>query len=216
MATIGMLCFMLMLLPLLTLRQDVISEDPLTHGLMFVPIILGSDKTTVPVATGQNDYYPLYLSIGNVQNHMRQAHKNALVVIGFLPIPKGKNLFSFISPVLTLTYTLAARKDANTEEFRQFKRTLTHDAIANILLPVKPFMTTPDIVQCADQYFRCVLYGLGPHISDYPEQAMVAWILMNWCPTYVRPPIYPSGMLTKPFVLEGVTYTHTHSIPPVT
>lgn len=58
---------------------------------MFVPIILGSDKTTVSVATGQNDYYPLYLSIGNVQNHMRRAHKNALVVIGFLPIPKGKN-----------------------------------------------------------------------------------------------------------------------------
>ena len=37
---------------------------------MFVPIILGSDKTTVSVATGQNDYHPLYLSIGNVQNHI--------------------------------------------------------------------------------------------------------------------------------------------------
>ena len=56
---------------------------------MFVPIILGSDKTTVSVATGQNDFYPLYLSIGNVQNHIRRAHKNALVLIGFLPIPKG-------------------------------------------------------------------------------------------------------------------------------
>lgn len=62
---------------------------------MFVPIILGSDKTTVSVATGQNDFYPLYLSIGNIQNHMRRAHKNALVVIGFLPIPKGENLFPF-------------------------------------------------------------------------------------------------------------------------
>jgi len=63
---------------------------------MFVPIILGSDKTTVSVATGQNEFYPLYLSIGNVQNHMRRAHKNALVVIGFLPIPKGKYLFACI------------------------------------------------------------------------------------------------------------------------
>lgn len=59
---------------------------------MFVPIILGSDKTTVSVATGQNDFYPLYLSIGNVQNHIRRAHKNALVLIGFLPIPKGQYL----------------------------------------------------------------------------------------------------------------------------
>lgn len=163
----------------------MISEDPLTHGSMFVPIILGSDKTTVSVATGQNDYYPLYLSIGNVQNHMRRAHKNALVVIGFLPIPKGE--IDSRLPTFILISALAARKDADTEEFRQFKRTLTHDAIANILLPVKPFMAIPDIVQCADRYFRRVLYGLGPHISDYPEQAMVAWILMNWCPTYVRP-----------------------------
>lgn len=56
---------------------------------MFVPIILGSDKTTVSVATGQNDFYPLYLSIGNVQNHLRRAHKNALALLAFLPIPKG-------------------------------------------------------------------------------------------------------------------------------
>lgn len=88
--------------------------------------------------------------------------------------------------MLALTLLSGARKDTDTEEFRQFKRTLTHDAIANILLPVKPFMTTtPDIVRCADRYFRRVLYGLGPHISDYPEQAMIAWILANWCPTYV-------------------------------
>lgn len=66
--------------------------DTSTRGAMFVPIILGSDKTTVSVATGQNEYYPLYLSIGNVQNHMRRAHKNALAVIGFLPIPKGNEL----------------------------------------------------------------------------------------------------------------------------
>ena len=36
--------------------QDQIAEDPITHGSMFVPIILGSDKTTVSVATGDNQY----------------------------------------------------------------------------------------------------------------------------------------------------------------
>ena len=53
--------------------QDLIAQDPLTHGSMFVPVILGSDKMTVSVATGQNDFYPLYLSIGNVRNHIRCA-----------------------------------------------------------------------------------------------------------------------------------------------
>ena len=42
--------------------------DESTHRAMFAPVILGSDKTTVSVATGQNDYYPLYISLGNVHN----------------------------------------------------------------------------------------------------------------------------------------------------
>lgn len=56
---------------------------------MFVPIILGSDKTTVSVATGDNEFYPLYMSIGNVRNNVRRAHRNSTVLIAFLAIPKG-------------------------------------------------------------------------------------------------------------------------------
>lgn len=74
-----------------SLSQDTIASDPEMHGCMFVPIILGTDKTTVSVATGQNEYYPVYLSIGNIHNNVRRAHKDALVLIGFLPIPKGSN-----------------------------------------------------------------------------------------------------------------------------
>lgn len=62
---------------------------------MLAPIILGSDKTTVSVATGQNEYYPLYGSLGNAQNHVRRAHRNALTVIGFLAIPKSNVFFLF-------------------------------------------------------------------------------------------------------------------------
>ena len=54
--------------------QDIIADDPQTHGRIFVPVILGSDKTMVSVATGQNEYYPLYGSIGNVHNTVRCAH----------------------------------------------------------------------------------------------------------------------------------------------
>ncbi|KAG2090577.1 hypothetical protein BD769DRAFT_1371547, partial [Suillus cothurnatus] len=54
-------------------QADEIAKDPRNHGATFVPIILGSDKTTVSVATGQNDYYPLYASIGNVHNNVRRA-----------------------------------------------------------------------------------------------------------------------------------------------
>lgn len=58
---------------------------------MFVPIILGSDKTTVSVATGQNEFYPVYASVGVVHNNIRRAHRGAVVLIGFLAIPKSKS-----------------------------------------------------------------------------------------------------------------------------
>lgn len=74
--------------------KDTIAEDKSTHGSMFVPIILGSDKTTVSVATGQNEFYPVYASIGVVHNDIRRAHRGAVVLIGFLAIPKSTFFFS--------------------------------------------------------------------------------------------------------------------------
>jgi hypothetical protein len=40
-------------------------------GAMLVLILLGSDKTTTSVATGDNEFYPLYVSIGNMHNSVR-------------------------------------------------------------------------------------------------------------------------------------------------
>lgn len=71
----------------------MIAEDPSTHGSMFVPIILGSDKTTVSVATGQNEYYPIYISNGVVHNSVRRAHKNAVSLLAFLAIPKSTYVY---------------------------------------------------------------------------------------------------------------------------
>ncbi|KAF8806485.1 hypothetical protein BYT27DRAFT_7224251 [Phlegmacium glaucopus] len=69
-------------------QADMIEKDPLTHVAMFVPCILGSDKMTVLVATGQNEYYPLYLFLGNVDNNICRSHQNAVSIIAFLSIPK--------------------------------------------------------------------------------------------------------------------------------
>ena len=67
----------------------MIAQDPDCLGSTFVSIVLGSDKTTVSVATAQNDYYPLYLSIRNICNGICCAHCNGIVLIGFLAMPKS-------------------------------------------------------------------------------------------------------------------------------
>ncbi|KAJ6551983.1 hypothetical protein B0H10DRAFT_2169848 [Mycena sp. CBHHK59/15] len=55
-------------------QADIIARDHATHGSTFIPIILGSDKTTV--------------SNGLVYNNVRRAHRSAVTLIGFLAIPK--------------------------------------------------------------------------------------------------------------------------------
>jgi hypothetical protein len=56
---------------------------------MFVPIMVGSDKTTASAGTGQTEYWPLYGSVGNIHNNVRRAHGPGLILIGFLAIPKS-------------------------------------------------------------------------------------------------------------------------------
>lgn len=72
--------------------QTVIAQDPATHGAMLVPVLAGADKTTVSIATGQNDFHPLYMSLGNVHNKVRRAHQDAIIPVAFLAIPKSTSI----------------------------------------------------------------------------------------------------------------------------
>ncbi|KAG1793243.1 uncharacterized protein HD556DRAFT_1443669 [Suillus plorans] len=56
-----------------------------------------------------------------------------------------------------------------------------------MLETLKPGMTKPDVVRCPDGHFRRAVYGLGPYIADYPEQALLACIVQNWCPKCTAP-----------------------------
>ncbi|KIJ58801.1 hypothetical protein HYDPIDRAFT_101977, partial [Hydnomerulius pinastri MD-312] len=145
------------------MQADKIAADSSTHGSTFVPIILGSDKTTVSVATGQNDYWPVYLSIGNIHNNVRRAHRNAVELLAFLAIPK------------------AAKKYTDDPLFRRFKKQLFHAAMTRILASLKAGMTTPQLMKCPDRHFRHIVFSIGPYIADYPEQVLISGIVQNWC-----------------------------------
>ncbi|KAH9010810.1 hypothetical protein EDB85DRAFT_2077168 [Lactarius pseudohatsudake] len=67
----------------------IYEDDPTIEGAMYCAVILGSDKTTVSVATGHIEYHPLYLSVGNLHNEARRGHRNGVIPIAFLAIPKA-------------------------------------------------------------------------------------------------------------------------------
>ncbi|KAF8882197.1 hypothetical protein CPB84DRAFT_1851357 [Gymnopilus junonius] len=52
-------------------EADTIAKDKAMHGSMLVPVIAGSDKMTVSVATGHQEYHPVYQSPGNISNIAR-------------------------------------------------------------------------------------------------------------------------------------------------
>ncbi len=70
-------------------HTQIYRDDPSTEGAMYVGMILGSDKTTVSVGTGNVKYHPLYISFGNIHNMVQRGHRNTVIPIGFLAIPKG-------------------------------------------------------------------------------------------------------------------------------
>ncbi|KAF4570955.1 hypothetical protein EYR36_001776 [Pleurotus pulmonarius] len=145
-------------------EANKIAEDKACDGAMLVPIVLGSDKTTVSVATGNNEFYPLYGGIGNVHNNVRRAHRDAISLIALLAIPK------------------TSREYQNDPDFRKFRRQLFHTSLYYILRSLKPYMTHPRVSRCSDGHFRRAIYSLGPYIADYPEQALLACIVSGWCP----------------------------------
>lgn len=162
--------------------QDIIAEDPATHGAMFIPIVAGSDKTTVSVATGHQQYHPVYMSPGNVTNTARRAHGNSVLPVAFLPIPKGEYK-GFVLQTLLLIYLLTARrKHRQTAAYQTFCRQMYHACLAHIFNPLKAGMTTPELILCPDGHWRQAVYGLGPYIADYPEQVWLSGIVQGWCP----------------------------------
>ncbi|KAJ7500565.1 hypothetical protein B0H11DRAFT_2155527 [Mycena galericulata] len=145
-------------------QADLIAEDESTHGATFVPVVAGSDKTTVSVATGHQEYHPVYASPGVLTGIARRAHGNGVLPVAFLPIPK------------------TTKKHRKTAAYQHFVRQMYHACLARVFEPLKAAMVTPEVVRCPDGHFRRIVYGLGPYIADYPEQVWLACIVQNWCP----------------------------------
>ncbi|KDQ07376.1 hypothetical protein BOTBODRAFT_75993, partial [Botryobasidium botryosum FD-172 SS1] len=135
-------------------------------GASLASIILGSDKTTVSVGTGNTEFHPLYFSIGNTHIDLRRSHCGALLPIAFLAIPKSTCLPAFC----------------------RLKTQLFHTSSLFILSPLKPGMRSPIIMRWPDGHLRRSIFNLAIYIADYPEQALFASIVSGWCPVCTADP----------------------------
>lgn len=52
-------------------QTQIYKQNHNTEGAMYIGVTTGSDKTTVLIVTENVEYYPVYLSIGNLHNSTR-------------------------------------------------------------------------------------------------------------------------------------------------
>ncbi|KAH9980440.1 hypothetical protein BJV74DRAFT_879340 [Russula compacta] len=138
-------------------HHNKIATDVSTYGAMLVP-------TTVSVATGHQEYHPVYASPGNISNTAHHGHGNAVLPIAFLPIPKS------------------IKHQQKKVEFQKFCCQLYHLCLEFVFSPLKPYMEKPKIIRCPNRHFCCAIFSLGPYIADYPEQVWLAGVVSHWCP----------------------------------
>lgn len=102
------------------------------------------------------------------------------MLIAFLAIAKSEVPYHKDDSTHAIV-VLADRKHSNSAAFRQFRRQLFHTSLTRIFSSLRPGMTEPEVVLCADSKYRRAIYGFGPYIADYPEQVLIACVVQNWC-----------------------------------
>ncbi|KAH7090985.1 hypothetical protein BKA62DRAFT_626299 [Auriculariales sp. MPI-PUGE-AT-0066] len=122
------------------------AQTKLKSGRTVVPVILSTDKTQLTSFTGKQSCYPVYLTIGNIENHVRrQPSARAQRLIGYLP---------------------CGEVDAQ----------LFHKCMAIICQSLfKPAKHGVKLVDSRGNVRRCHPL-LAAYVADYPEQCLVACV----------------------------------------
>ncbi|KAF9470984.1 hypothetical protein BDN70DRAFT_909445 [Pholiota conissans] len=119
---------------------------------MLVTAVCGSDKTTVSVATGHQEYHPVYQSPGNLTNTAHRGHGNSVLPVAFLPIPK------------------TSKHKSKHPEFQRFARQLYHTCLAIVFAPLPIYSLGPYIADYSEQVWLAgILQGWCPKCEGWPE-----------------------------------------------
>ncbi|EJD37744.1 hypothetical protein AURDEDRAFT_72956, partial [Auricularia subglabra TFB-10046 SS5] len=140
-------------------------QGKLPGGSTVVPIIISSDKTELTQFTGKATAYPIYMTVGNIADHIRrQPSRRAQILIGYLPT----------SSIDEAGLTELAARNARARLF--------HAAVRTILEPLRSAAADGIMLKSSDGAVRKCYPLLAVYAGDYPEQCLAAGVRSTRCP----------------------------------
>ncbi|KAF7333704.1 hypothetical protein MVEN_02326700 [Mycena venus] len=144
------------------------------------PIIISSDKTQLTRFSGDQQAWPVYLTIGNIDKETRRSpSSHATVLLGYIPVTK-------------LEIFVKARRS-------EIAHQLFHDCMRVMLQPLKMAGKDGLRMDCADGFVRKMFLILAAYIADYPEQCLICCCRENSCPRCLVDPKQRGDLVDSPF-----------------
>jgi hypothetical protein len=130
----------------------------------IAPLIIASDQTKLATMCGGQQAYPVYITIGNIHESVRQKlNQHATILLGYLPCE------SFVGI-------------EDKDRCACLKNELVHHVMEVLMVPLREASQLGVNMWCADRCLHCVYLIVVAFVRDWLEQNDMACTSQGGCP----------------------------------
>jgi hypothetical protein len=146
------------------------TQSELPAGGALIPVMLGSDKTSLTAIAGGKSAWPLYLSIGNINSQIRNKPlNNAWILIAYIPCVTFKNMDN------------SERRDTRMKTAVSDR--FFHQCLRAIIHPLIKAGNDGILMIDSIGAQRLCFPRVAAYLADYPEQCLVNAAMPSSSPT---------------------------------